>query len=246
MGLGAIIGLALPLAAYFWFIESYSTNVIYWDQWNDVSLLGDSYSGTLSLGSLWQQYGDHRMLFPRLIVLELAHTTSFNIVFEEFLSGVMLALATGLIIWSHKRRSPSTPWLYYAPVALLLLSFVQYQDTLWGFQMAWYLVLLALGATLFLLDRMHLSGLAVAGAVACAVVGSYSSLQGLLIWPAGLVLLLLRHRSRRIIIGWIGAALVTVAGYFFHFSSSSTQHATGGTVSVWVSARARSDSIKTG
>ena len=108
----------------------------------------------------------------------------------------MLVLATGLLILAHRRRSPSTPWIYYCPIAIVMLSFVQYLNALWGFQMAWYLVMAALALALFLLDRPVVNWLVLAGAIAAAVVGSFSSLQGLLIWPAGLVLLYCRKRQR--------------------------------------------------
>jgi hypothetical protein len=210
------IGLVLPTAAYFWFLHQYAVNVPYWDQWSDVSLLGHWYSGTLSVGTLWAPHFDHRMLFPNLIVLALALSTHFSITFEEYLSGALLVAAVGLFILAHKRRSPSTPLIYYCPVALLLFSFVQFQNTLWGFQMAWYLVMLALATALFLLDRPTLNGFVLAGAIAAAVVGSFSSLQGLLIWPVGLVLLLQRRRSHRLVLAWVVSAVMAGGVYFYH------------------------------
>ena len=98
------------------------------------------------------------MLFPNLIVLALAQFTHFNIIFEEYLGGVFLAVSVGLFVLAHKRRSPSTPWIYYCPVTLLLFSFVQFQNSLWGFQMAWYLVMLSFATAVFLLDRPELAG----------------------------------------------------------------------------------------
>ena len=61
-----------------------------------------------------------------------------------------------LLIWAHKRRSPATPLLYYCPVAFVMLTFAQWQNTLWGFQMAWYLVVFALAVSVVLLDRPRL------------------------------------------------------------------------------------------
>ena len=61
--------------------------------------------------------------------------------------------------------------------------------------MAWYLVLLSLAATIALLDRPTLTLPTFVAAAVVAVVGSYSSTQGLLIWPVGLVLLYLRGRT---------------------------------------------------
>ena len=48
-----------------------------------------------------------------------------------------------------------------------------------------------------------------------AVIGSYSSLQGLLIWPVGLLLLYQRNRSRRMLLTWLACAVVAVGVYFY-------------------------------
>ena len=121
----------------------------------------------------------------------------------------------GLFVLAHKSRSPSTPWIYYFPVALLLFSFVQYQNSLWGFQMAWYLVMLAFAIAVFLLDRPTLSWLVLTGAIGAAVLGSFSSLQGFFIWPIGLMLLLYRRRSKGLVVAWVASAVIT-GGVYFH------------------------------
>ena len=216
-----VLGLGLPVVAYFWMLHRYSLNVIVSDQLADLTVIDHSYTHLFDWGSLWAQHNENRIFFPNLIVVVLAHTTRFNVQIEESLSGVMLVLSTALIIWSHKRRSPATPWLYYTPVALLALSVVQYGNALWGFQMAWFLCLLALATTILLLDRFTLTWLCMSGAVAAAVIGSFSSLQGLLIWPAGLVLLYHRRRSVPFAVTWIVAAVLSVAIYFYNFDATA-------------------------
>jgi hypothetical protein len=218
----AVLGFALPVCAYFWFIHQYGANVLWHDQFDDINLISHSYSHTLGLSTLWAQHNENRIFFPNLIVLILARTTQFNVLLEEYLGGLMLVLATGLLILAHRRRSPSTPWIYYCPIAIVMLSFVQYQNALWGFQMAWYLVMAALALALFLLDRPVLNWLVLAGAIAAAVVGSFSSLQGLLIWPAGLVLLYCRKRKRTLAVAWILSAAASGALYLYHFKSGAT------------------------
>ena len=217
-----VVGFAFPVVAYFWLIHLYSINVIFGDQWDDVTVIQHSYSHLFDWGSLWAQHNENRIFFPNLIVVLLAHTAHFNIQAEEYLSAIMLIVATALLIWAHKRRSASTPWLYYIPVALLALSTVQYENTLWGFQMAWYLVLVSLATAVVLVDRVTLTWLTLIGSIAAAVVGSFSSLQGLLIWPAGLVLLYHRRRPMRFVIVWVAAATVSVIIYFYHFNTSAT------------------------
>ncbi len=216
LGVLAVISLAVPVGAYAWVVHQYSLNVIYADNWDDIRLISHSYAG-LSLSQLWAVHGENRILFPNLIVLALAHTTHFNVAFEEYLNAILLLVATGLIVLAHKRRSHLSPWIAYAPVVFLLLSFVQGHSAIWGFQLSWYLVLVSLAGTLILLDQPRLSRFAFVGAIATAVVGSYSSLQGLVIWPSALVLLWLRARTRGLVIAWIVAGSLTFALFFYNF-----------------------------
>ena len=136
----------------------------------------------------------------------------------------MLVGSAVLVVVAHRRRSRLTPMLWYLPVMLLLFSFVQYQNTLWGFQIAWYLVTLSLVGALYLLDRPHLTHVAFLAAIIAGVVASYSSLQGLTVWPVGLVLLYLRRRSPDRLITWSACGLAATALYFYHWKPSEFSH----------------------
>jgi len=221
--IATLVGFAIPVVSYLWMIHAYGVNVIYADQWDDVALIGHSYSGTLHVSTLWSQHYENRIFFPNLIVLALAYTTHFNVVTEEYLSALMLFGGTALVICAHKRRSPERRWIWYCPVAFLLLSLAQAVNALWGFQMAWYLVLFMTALALFLLDEEPQRWPVVGGAIAAAVVASFSSLQGLLVWPAGLLLIYLRRRSTHFAIAWIGSAVLTGAIYFAGFNFNVSQ-----------------------
>jgi hypothetical protein len=54
-----------------------------------------------------------------------------------------------------------------------------------------------------------------------AGIGSYSSIQGLLIWPVGLVLLYHRRRPMWAFVSWVGVGLVTTALYFYNYHAKS-------------------------
>ncbi len=218
-----VLGLVLPVVGYFWFVARYSVNVIVGDQFDDVSVIANSYRhGIFDWSSLWAQHNENRIFFPNLIVLLLDRTTHLDVRVEELLSAVMLTGAVALVVWAHKRRSTSVPWLYYCPVVLLAFSVVQFENSLWGFQMAWYLVLVSLAATLVLLDRFTLTWWVLLAAIATAAVGTYSSLQGLFIWPAGLVLLWHRRRPVPLVLAWVGAWVSAYVLYFFDYASSAT------------------------
>jgi hypothetical protein len=219
-GLAILVFLFAVVAALL-FIHRFAVNMIYYDQWADVDLIRHAHNGTLSFGELWAQHNENRIFFPNLVVLLLAYTTHFNVVTEVFLSAVLLIVTTALLIVAHKRRSPAVRLIWYAPVALVLLSFIAVEPLLFGFLICWTLVLVALAAALFLLDRSNLTWLALSGAVVAAVVGSYSCFEGLLIWPAGLVVLYLRRRSRSHLLVWIGSGVITGVLFFINFDFSA-------------------------
>jgi hypothetical protein len=216
--IATFFGFAIPVVSYLWMIHADGVNVIFGDQWDDVALIGHAYSGTLHFSTLWSQHYENRIFFPNLIVLALAYTTHLNVVTEEYLSAFMLFGGTALVICAHKRRSPERRWIWYCPVAFLLLSLAQAGNALWGFQMAWYLVLLMVALALYLLDREPARTLVFGAAIAAAVVASFSSLQGLLVWPAGLLLIYLRRRPQHLTIAWIGSAVVTGVIYIVGFN----------------------------
>jgi hypothetical protein len=218
-----VLGFALPALGYLALVQHYQVNAIWQDQWDDIVVIRHFPSWS----ALWTQHTDNRILFPNLIVVALAHTVHFNVDIEEYLSAFMLFAATALFIWLHKRRSPNTPLLFYCPVAILALTLSQWQNALWGFQMAWYLVLLSLAVAMALLDRPHVPGPlgwprsawpTFVVAVLAGVVGSFSSVQGLLIWPVGLVLLYHRRWARWAVVTWLVAAGATASLYFYNFT----------------------------
>ena len=218
------MGFALPALAYCLFIRHYSANVLVADQWNNVSLAANAFSGHLNVTDLWAQHNENRMFFPNLVVLALAYSSHLNLRFETFVSAVLLFGSVALIVVTHKRRSPTTPLLWYCPVAILMVTWAQYENTLWGFQIAWYMVLICLMGTLAVLNRQQITLVSLAFAAGLAVIGSYSSLQGLLIWAAGFVLLLYHGRGWRVRTAWIVMAGATTALYFFHLNSSPLRY----------------------
>ena len=228
--------LLIPVAIYLWFVQSFAVNAIYYDQWDNIALLTHSRYGYVAfygrhstlLMQLWNQHNENRMLFPNLVVLAVGAWTHLNVVVEEFLSATLLILSAFLVVLRHRRDLSMTPWVAYLPVMCLMLTLGQYGDTLFGFQVAWYMVLLAFIVSICLLDSTRGGWILLSSAMAAAVIGSYSSLQGLFIWPAGLVVLLARHRPRSFLLTWIGVAIFTTVIYFYNFDYGAADSSGGG------------------
>ena len=229
----ATVLLLFPVGLYFWFIHQYGVNAIFYDQWNDVALLthtpffSDSYSHT-TISTLWAQHNEDRTFFPNLAVLALGRLTSLNILAELYLSAVLLVIAFVLIIWAHRQDVTRIRLVFYLPVAFLVFTLGQYENTLFGFQLWLYLVIATLAATIFLLDLQRLSWLVLGVAMATAVIGSYSALDGLLIWPTGLVVLLWKRRPRAFVLTWLITAMATTGLYFYHYNFSKASAGQGG------------------
>ena len=213
-----ILGFTIPIVVYLWYLRHYGLNVVYGDQWDTVSRIGLSYRGKLTLSSLWAQHNENRIFFPNLIALTLSRVAAFNVVLEQYLGAGFLFGALALIIGAHTRRCPHRTWLAYCPVVILMLSVVQGDNILSGFQIAWYVILVTLAGVIFILDRETISRFALLASIALAIVGSFSSIQGLFIWVAGLTLLYYRRRSLLHVVIWIGAGTVTTAVYFYNFN----------------------------
>ncbi len=216
----AVVGFLTPVALYLWLISADGVDMVRADQWFDVKLIHEWSAGTLSLGDLWAQHGENRVLFQNLITLVLARFFHYNVLIEEYLGATLLVAALALIVLAHHRRSPSTPWLWYCPVAFLLLTVAQWGGTLYGYSLGWYLIVLCLAAALFFLDKTTLSWIGWTGAAVAAVIASFSSLQGLFVWVAGLSILLQRGRPTRMIVAWLGTAILTTALYFYRWDAT--------------------------
>jgi hypothetical protein len=214
----AALGFLLPVAFYVWLAAADSVDFLRADQWYDVKLIEHSFRGTLSLNMLWALHSDNRIFFQNLVTLLVAHLVHFNVLVEVYLNVVLLVGATTLLILTHHRRSPTTAWIWYCPFVIVMLSVAQWGDTLYGFQVGWYLVLCGLALVLSLLDRPVLTWVALAGAVIVGVVASYSSLQGLFVWPVGVALLLQRGRPRPVVYAWVTVGLATTILYFYNWS----------------------------
>lgn len=193
----AWLSLFVPFAAALFYVHSYGVNVFYADEWDFVALLRESARGTLGPADFVAHHNEHVYLFPWGVMLLLGGLTAYSTVPLMYLVVACLlasTLAVYLAFAGSIGRSPSA-YILFAPVPLLLFSFRQYENMLWGNQISFayaqtftalaFCLLLAVGGG-------RLSRLALPGAALCAAIASCSAEPGLLAWPAGLLLLMIR------------------------------------------------------
>lgn len=213
VALAAAVAICVAVVAgYFAYLARYAANGVFWDEWNWVEMLRRSDAGTLTLSGVWFQHNESRMFFPNIIAIVLGNATGFNDTAFMFLGAILLVAAVLLLIFACRRELLAHP-LAYVPAMFLFFSLAQYENTLWGFQFAWFLVAACICGVLLFLTAPHVSVLRLLVAIAIGVVASYSLLQGLEIWVAGLLALLRPGTSMRVRAGWCVAGVLVTAFY---------------------------------
>jgi hypothetical protein len=119
------------------------------------------------------------------------------------------------------RSSVQVSLWYLLPVASMVFSLTQWENMLWGWQIAIYSMVCGSVWSFYLLSRPGMGNLGMA--ILCAIVASFSFANGLMIWPAGLAYLILAQANRSRFLGWIGAAAVILFLYFRNYVTQVTR-----------------------
>jgi hypothetical protein len=213
--------LAVPVALDFWYIRAFGVNVPYADSWNGTLPFVRAFSdGTLTLGTLWAPHNENRMLFPRLILAIVDSHTRVNEVTDMYLSAIVMTVTLVLLLVLAV-RSTGLKWVWMIPVPFLFFSLAQVGNILWAFQFAWMLILLCVAVSLWGLESGRVRYLPLLIAILAAAVASFSSLQGLLVWPAGLWFGIGRGLPRARLAVWCAAGVICGAIYAWHFGKVS-------------------------
>lgn len=211
-------------------VVRYSVDVPFWDQWNFVPLLGKSYEEGITLSDLWSQHNEHRLLFPRLIMLGLAHASRYNIAWE--LASILLLAATGLSLIRRQlartaRESGLSALSWAAPaISLLIFTLGQAENWLWGWQIQIFLNVVAVIAGLGLLGGGAFEWKKLWAAAGLGILATYSFANGLIFWPLGFLALLLNRRGGKrpkapAVSAWAVLSVAVFISYFFSFRYDS-------------------------
>src|SRR5439155_9274563 len=208
------------IAGYFRYVARYATNGVFWDEWNWVELMRRSSGGSLTLSDLWAQHNENRMLYHNLIAIILGNITGVSDIAFMYLGAILLVAGVLLLIVGCRGDLLKYP-LAYVPAIFLFFSLAQYENTLWAFQFAWFLIVACICGVLVLLTPPRLRLWRLFVSIALGIVASYSSLAGLTIWPAGLVALLRPAIPTRLRIAWFAAGGLVTAFYLYGLKFAS-------------------------
>ena len=186
------------------YIHSFGTNVFFADEWSFVPLLREAHKGLLVPGDLFVYHNEHIYMFPWTLMLLLGPATNYNTVPLMYAVLLCFALTSIILLLAFSGNAKGKPFWYillFVPVPFLIFNLRQYENLLWGNQVSFGLAQSFSVVALYIL--YVLSGVGLISRVAifliaalAATVASFSAAQGLVVWPAGLLLLIISPLGR--------------------------------------------------
>jgi len=197
------------------------------DQWEFPLLLQKYEEGSLGFAEFWAQHNEHRLVFPRLIMLGVAVLTDWD-VRAELLVNFLLGLAIfGALVRVYRRALPgrTVHMLWFAPPAMLVFSVAQWRNWFLGWQLQVFLSVLAIVGACALLAHARDSWWRFGAAAGLAVVAVFSFGNGMLIWPIGVLLVFVtregREHARAQAAAWLAVGGVVLAAYLYRYETPS-------------------------
>ncbi|MDR2462183.1 MAG: hypothetical protein LBD30_00170, partial [Verrucomicrobiales bacterium] len=194
--------LALPVLYGFFVVARFGVNVPAGDEANSmwfVDLFMRDGACARTFGELWEPHNEHRMLLPKLVFLGLAWLAHYDIKAAMFLS---MTAAAGVYfvclrhLWKATAPEPGRMLLGVA-VGFCVFNVVQVENMLWGFQVAWFMLLFFAVAAFHWFAKWAEGGRRrdMMLCLLCGLASGLSSFHGLLVLPTILGAMVLRGRQ---------------------------------------------------
>ena len=220
----------IPVVLLIGFVANFSVNVPIDDEWRLANLFEKIAAGNINFNDFWALHSNHRIVFPKIIIAVLAFASQWNINYQLCLS-IGLAVITFIAMYSlssmQVKNAGDNLWhLANILTCILLCSLVQYENWLWGFQLAWFLVNLCFVAAVYALLSNHklLPYIKISIAAVFCFIASFSLAQGLLSWLAAIPAVVALEgnvvEKRKRLILWILLFFATCAIYSIDYHSS--------------------------
>ena len=222
-----IITLSLvPIICLIYFVAKYSVDVPYWDQWGLIPLLEKSYSGTLSFMDLWSQHNEHRIFFPKIVMITLARLSGWNINYE-FAANILVGTGIFIVIIRQlkitNKLMPSYRIYWAIPIiSLVVFSLSQWENWSWGWQFQIFLNIFAVITGIIFLAAPGRKWLCFTVASLMGIVATYSFSNGIIFWPIGLfILFFIKHENKKdkivAITVWSLVGMLVICSYLYKY-----------------------------
>ncbi|HEV2841866.1 MAG TPA: hypothetical protein VGW39_11110 [Chthoniobacterales bacterium] len=223
---GAMVALcasAIPILYLAYYIYAFSSALPVKDQWDEAPFIVSVKEGHLNLSQLFHFRGEHCIVVPRLLFAGLALLFNWDNRAECWLTFVFTAVTFGLLcrlVLKDRERGEIVGLVALVVAAIFLFSTTQWQNWLWGFQLAWPIPVLVLTVAISSLYRWResiITGIVITAATITAVLSMGTGF----IVPLILLVVLggryLRSRDRRMLpcVALCACLAALSLGFFF-------------------------------
>lgn len=222
----AIILTMVPLFFLIFMVGHFSVDIPFLDQWDFLPLLVKTRQGKLTIYDLWAQHNEHRIFFPRLIMIPLALATGWNTRYEMainiiFAVGIFLSF---LFTWKKQSREEKPlPFFILPIVSLIIFSLNQWENWFWGWQMQILMNVFFIVWGIVCLSRSSVTWKHIISAILLGILATFSFATGVVYWLVGSIIIIYKISSKKVswlvFIVWIAASLVILALYFWSYAT---------------------------
>ncbi|MBD2704582.1 hypothetical protein IC229_28330 [Spirosoma sp. BT702] len=212
---------ALPVVVFALVWNAYAINIPKWDDHALRAFLYYSDQETTFSGKIYQlfkQHNEHRIVYDRIVtLLDYWLFSKLNFVHLMVVGNLSLVGLLALFIAVLNRAGKSI--LYAIPVSLLIFNLSHWENMYWGMAaLQNFSVVLWIIAAFYFLSYTRHWGLA----FIAATLATITSGNGLVVWPIGLLIILLRsttsgNRTLRSLISWLVGGGIVIGLYFTGF-----------------------------
>lgn len=197
--------LMLPVLWGMLIVTVYGVNIISWDEWSIIDLIYDFKLNGFSFLKLFSQHNEHRIFFPKIILLISGILSNYNVKLQMYISQVGIIIVYSIYIRYIKKideegervkgnkKYSEFNWInmFIIVIGFSCFSAIQYENFLWGFQVGFLLVLFSGVVSLYYFYKGINYNRKIYFVISCimGIVSSFSSLQGLLVWIVILIIL---------------------------------------------------------
>lgn len=231
---GCVLLALVPFFALCWKVWKCGLYFPYWDAWHFALFLEKASGEGVGFGDFWAQHNEHRLLFPRLLMLSLAKLSGWNVAWE-LVTNLCLGLGTCLLLCRMVYRSPHTrsyAWYSLPIFSFLVFSWVQMENWVWGWQLQVFLSTAAVVAGASILTGHTLNPWRFLLALCLGIIASFSFANGQIYWIAMAPLVFLApslSKETRLIYSllWVAAGVLVIQLYLLDYTKPSVSPSIG-------------------
>lgn len=226
-----LLFLCLPIILLIGVVLIYSVNTVFMDDFEPITdYIKIITTGHIDWNALVAFHNEHRIIIPRILTYIIAYFTHYNT--QSIMLVSTIILGTGYLIFIRFIITKKIQDLTLIDlccctiIGLCLFSFCQYENLLWGFQIAWFLIEFCVIVGIASLSKYIQTNNTkyLIFAIISGIISSFSSLHGLAIFPCYLTILAISQFEKREFNTklWVTLILTTIIIYALYFIGYKT------------------------